>query len=219
MRVAPDEGDDEEGDQQRQHLLATVPPREYEGGQPGDGPDDQDRAHTSQDLQGRGAQGDSIGAGEPGARMGDAANRARGGDRTPFGGAMGGNPEPFTEEEIRQFTREFAQRLAQARELERALDAAGQETEDLREAMEAMDELRDAETYGDLPQIALLQERIRENLKRVEFLLRRELEGESAGRAALSGSDEVPEGFRRLVEEYFRNLARRGGGGDSGGGG
>ena len=126
---------------------------------------------------------------------------------------------PFTEEEIRQFTREFAQRLAQARELERALDAAGRDTRELREAMEAMDELRDPERYGDLPQIALLQERVQESLKRVEFLLRRELEGENAGRAALSGSDEVPEGFRRLVEEYFRNLARRGGGGGGGSGG
>ena len=50
-------------------------------------------------------------------------------------------------------------------------------------------------------------------MKRVEFLLRREVEGESAGRAALTGTDEVPSGFRRMVEEYFRNLARGGGGG------
>ena len=68
-------------------------------------------------------------------------------------------------------------------------------------------------TYGDLPQIALLQEQIQDNLMRLEFILRREIEGEAPGRAALTGSDEVPEGFRRLVEEYFRNLARRGGGG------
>ena len=77
----------------------------------------------------------------------------------------------------------------------------------------AMEELGDPETYGDLPQIALLQEQIRENLRRLEFTLRREIEGETPGRAALTGSDEVPEGFRKLVEEYFKNLARRGGGG------
>jgi hypothetical protein len=76
-----------------------------------------------------------------------------------------------------------------------------------------MEQLRDPETYGDLPQIAALQEQIRENLRRLEFQLRREVEGDGSGRAALTGSDEVPPGFRRMVEEYFRNLARRGGGG------
>ncbi|MFH1766410.1 MAG: hypothetical protein ABIF09_19710, partial [Gemmatimonadota bacterium] len=77
----------------------------------------------------------------------------------------------------------------------------------------------DPDVYGDLPQIALLQAQIRENMKRVEFLLRREVEGESAGRAALTGTDEVPAGFRRMVEEYFKNLARGGGGGAGSGGG
>ena len=71
--------------------------------------------------------------------------------------------------------------------------------------------------YGDLPQIRLLQAQIEENLRRLEFLLRREVEGETAGRAALTGSDEVPAGFRRMVEEYFRNLARGGGRGSGGG--
>jgi len=75
-----------------------------------------------------------------------------------------------------------------------------------------MEALGDPEIYGDLPQVALLQEQIRESLKRVEFQIRREVEGEGSGRAALGGSDEVPTGFRRMVEEYFRNLARRGGG-------
>jgi hypothetical protein len=124
---------------------------------------------------------------------------------------------PFTEEEIRQYTREFAQRLAQARELREALVNAGRDVTDLEEAIEALQDLQDPEVYGDLPQIALLQEQIRESLKRVEFLLRREVEGENAGRAALTGTDEVPAGFRRMVEEYFKNLAR--GGGGTGGGG
>ena len=96
------------------------------------------------------------------------------------------------------------------------MDAAGQDTQDLREAIQALEELQEPDTYGDLPQIALLQEQIRTSLRRVEFILRREVEGERQGRAALTGSDDVPEGFRRMVEEYFRNLARRGGGGGGG---
>jgi hypothetical protein len=133
-----------------------------------------------------------------------------------LGGATRGNPEPFTEEEIRQYTREFAQRLAQARELRETLTESGRVVPELDDAIDAMESLQEREVYGDLPQIALLQEQIRENLKRVEFLLRREVEGEKAGRAALTGTDEVPDGFRKLVEEYFRNLSRAGGG--SGGG-
>jgi len=134
-------------------------------------------------------------------------------DGAPAGGATRGNPEPFTEEEIRQFSREFGQRLDQARDLRDRLAEAGRNVPELEEAMEAMRRLGDPEVYGDLPQVAALQEQIRENLKRLEFQLRREVEGEGPGRAALSGSDEVPPGFRRMVEEYFRNLARRGGGG------
>jgi hypothetical protein len=123
---------------------------------------------------------------------------------------------PFTEEEIRQYSREFAQRLAEARALQEWLEAAGQDVPDLEEAIEAFEALGDPRTYGDLPQIELLQEQIRESLKRVEFLLRREVEGQSAGRAALSGTDDVPSGFRRMVDEYFRNLAGKGRGGGGG---
>jgi chromosome segregation ATPase len=124
---------------------------------------------------------------------------------------------PFTDEEIQQYTREFAQRLAEARQLQERLSQAGQEVPELEEAIEAFESLQDPRVYGDLPQIAMLQEQIRENLKRVEFMLRREVEGESAGRAALSGTDDVPAGFRKMVEEYFKNLARGGGGGSGGG--
>ena len=53
-------------------------------------------------------------------------------------------------------------------------------------------------------------------LRRMEFLLRREVEGESAGRAALTGTDDVPTGFRKLVDEYFKNLAGKGRGGGGG---
>ena len=96
---------------------------------------------------------------------------------------------------------------------------AGREIPELDDAIDALEALRERESYSDLPQIELLQEQIRSNLKRLEFLLRREVEGERAGRAALTGSEEVPAGFRELVEEYFRNLARTGRGGSSGGGG
>ncbi len=149
--------------------------------------------------------------GDPRGEAGESASRLREG--VSSGGATRGDPEPLSEEEIRQFSREFGERLAQARELRDRLAEAGREIPELEEAMDAMARLQDPESYGDLPQVAALQERIRENLLRLEFQLRREVEGDGPGRAALTGSDEVPPGFRRMVEEYFRNLARRGGGG------
>jgi hypothetical protein len=173
-----------------------------------------------QSDQGRegGGQGQAQGEGQEGGGRGGEATEGTRADATqrdpgPMGGATRGDPRPFTEEEIRQFTREFAQRLAQARDLRGALEEAGRDVGDLDDAIRAMEALREEEAYGDLPQIALLQEQLRESLKRLEFVLRREVEGEDQGRAALSGTDDVPEGFRRLVEEYFRSLARRSGGG------
>jgi hypothetical protein len=51
-----------------------------------------------------------------------------------------------------------------------------------------------------------------DRLKMLEFGLRREVEGEAERRATLTGADEVPDGYRRLVEEYYRALARGGSG-------
>jgi len=55
-------------------------------------------------------------------------------------------------------------------------------------------------------------------LKRLEFRLRRDVAGEADCPAALNGSDEVSDGYRRLVEEYYRALARNGGRGNGPGG-
>jgi len=192
--------------------------QEGQPGQQGEGREGRSGQPGEQGQQGgRGGEQTGEQAGQGGGRQGNPTGEERDpGEQvqgSPFGGATRGNPVPFTEEEIQQFTREFAQRLAQARELQQTLDAAGREIPELEEAIEAFQALQDPEVYGDLPQIALLQARIQENLRRLEFLLRREVEGENAGRAALTGTDDVPAGFRKMVEEYFKNLARGGGGG------
>jgi hypothetical protein len=103
--------------------------------------------------------------------------------------------------------------LAEARALQDRLRESGRELPELEETVQALEELRQERVYEDLPQVEALQAQIQENLKRIEFLLRREVEGETAGRAALTGTDEVPAGFRKMVEEYFKNLARGGSGG------
>ncbi len=47
-----------------------------------------------------------------------------------------------------------------------------------------------------------------EDLKMFEYSLRRELQGTDPEKLRLSGSDDVPDGWRSLVEEYYRSLAR-----------
>jgi hypothetical protein len=163
----------------------------------------------------RGTQGGEPQRGGEQGGGGDAIDPS--GNVTPFGGASRGDPRRFTDEEARQFRREFEERWREAGELREALREAGEDTEDLDRALEALDRLRDVQTYQDLPQVALLRETLRESLGRLEFTLRRQVEGDVAGRAALRGSDDVPPGFRRLVEEYYRSLAR--GGREGGGGG
>ena len=78
--------------------------------------------------------------------------------------------------------------------------------------MEAMERLAADGTYGNPAQVAALQAQILETLKRLEFGLRREVEGTAPRRGTLAGSDEVPERYRELVEEYYRTLARGAGG-------
>jgi hypothetical protein len=44
-------------------------------------------------------------------------------------------------------------------------------------------------------------------MKRFEFALRRRSES-AAGQPVLSSSDEVPERFRKLVDEYYKSLSK-----------
>jgi hypothetical protein len=126
-----------------------------------------------------------------------------------------GDPQPVTDEEIRQLRGEFGQRSDQVRELQDRLREAGQgSAQDLQAVLEAMARLEREGVYADPGQVAGLNEDILNSLKRLEFGLRREMQGEPEQGATLTGSDEVPDGYRELVEEYYRALARgRPGGG------
>jgi len=164
--------------------------------------------------QGQG-QGQGEGQQDDANRLGGGANDGWVGDRnasSPFGGAARGTPREFSEDEIRQFQREFRQRESQLTELREDLQNAGRPIEELRDLIQSFQDLQRDEIYGDPEALAGLSEEMVDQLKRLEFSLRREVEGEADRRATLSGADEVPDGYRRLVEEYYRSLARRGSG-------
>ena len=154
-----------------------------------------------------GQEGQSEGEGQQGGNGGNDGM----GDRTSasrFGGATRGNPRRLTPDEVRQYQSEFGERTDQVRELRDQLVEAGRSVEGLQDVLEAMRQFADDEIYTDPTALGELNEAILNRLKRLEFGLRREVEGESERRATLSGSDEVPDGYRNLVEEYYRALAR-----------
>jgi len=72
--------------------------------------------------------------------------------------------------------------------------------------LRALRQLQDDRVYQNVNELARLQAYVTEQVKRIEFTLRREVDQQNS--VVLSGSDEVPEQFRALVEQYYRSLAR-----------
>jgi len=109
----------------------------------------------------------------------------------------------------RQLRREFRQRAEDVQGIGSQL-AEGGAPGNLRDIERRLRRLERAETWSDLRGVETLVAQSLEDLKMFEFALRRELAGSDPEKLRLSGSDEVPEGWRSLVEEYYRLLARTG---------
>ena len=118
----------------------------------------------------------------------------------------------LTPEDIRQFRGEYRERARELADLRQELAGTGVGIEELDGVIRAMRELDDRRVYDDMEEIIRLQTQILEGVKRFEFGLRRAAGEGDAERLLLSGSDEVPPGFRQLIEEYYRSLARSPGG-------
>jgi hypothetical protein len=183
--------------------------------EPGQGEGEQAQGEGQQgqgeEEQGQGQQGDANRLGGGGANDGWANDRSE----DPFGnGAVRGNPRQFSTEEIRQYQSELRERSEQVMDLRSELDEVGMSTQDLDEVLALIRRFQDDELFSDPEALASLSDDMLNRLQRLEFGLRRDVEGEGEGdrRATLTGADEVPDGYRRLVEEYYRALARGGSG-------
>ena len=179
-------------------------------GQQGQG---QQGQHGQGQQQGQGQQGQQ-GQGQQGGQQGGqgGADGQVGQDQGGYGtnggayaNSRGGRLSPG---DIRQFRGEARQRIQEAIELQRILEEEDLNQQQLGEVIGALRELDRENVYLDLAELNRLQSQIVEGLRQLEFGLRRELEGEGQDRVFVSGSDEVPTGFRRLVEEYYRALSR-----------
>jgi len=111
-------------------------------------------------------------------------------------------------EDARQFSRELRERRTEAEALRRDLAAQGIDTKELDALLQRMRAL-EGTPMGDLTDNVLAaQQAVAEGLESFEFGLRRKLAGAAADGPRLGRSDEVPPGYRALVDEYFKALAR-----------
>ena len=110
----------------------------------------------------------------------------------------------MTGDSARQFSREMREWTTNADALRRQLAQAGVPARDLESVIR---ELQGYQPSGDPRGLQQLQSAV-DHLKRFEFELRKRI-GTDNQQLSLSGSDEVPAGFRQAIEEYYRALAKK----------
>jgi hypothetical protein len=166
----------------------------------------------------RGAQGAQSARGAEGAQGGQNDGRAtqggQRGDGDTFGGWRGnaggygdrryGRLSP---EDIRQFRGEVRQWSGEVQALRKLLRSERIDPKELDAILRALRELDDDRVFKDAAELERLQAFVSEGMKRFEYMLRRKAEAKD-GEVVLSGSDEVPEQFRALVEQYYRSLSK-----------
>jgi hypothetical protein len=153
----------------------------------------------------QGQQGQQIAPGQGGGQGRDGAFSSR----PPGGGEGGARPTPgMTGEDVRQFRRALREWQGDAQALRQQLQAAGVKPRDLDQVLRDLQALDSDRALEDLKGLQQLQAAAIEHLKRFEFSLRKLAESQHES-LSLSGSDEVPAGFRQAIEEYYRALAKR----------
>jgi hypothetical protein len=178
-------------------------------GQQGQGQQGQGQ-QGSQGQQGQNAQGGQNGGG--GANNGDNPGSPQGGnyggDARSRGSYYGGGNGRWNADDIRQFRREFREWANDAEALRRQLQTAGVNPRDLDEVLRQLRGMDNDQVYADPRGLEQLQAAAIDKLKKFEFTLRRNTEAGNES-LSLSGSDQVPEGFRQAIEEYYRSLAKK----------
>jgi hypothetical protein len=150
-----------------------------------------------QQAEGRGDQrngrngiGDTTGPWQPGGGFGD---------RRPGAGR-------FSDEDVRQFRNEARQWTTEAEQLRRMVQGQKLNARELEEVLSGLRALQDDRVYQNAGELERLQSAVTEGMKRFEYTLRRRAEGNE--QVLLSGSDDVPEQFRKLVDQYYKALSK-----------
>jgi len=189
-----------------------------QGDRAGGGGQGQDRSGAqAQNRAGAGGQGQDRAGGQGQTRGGaggqgqDRTGDDQRGDRQlagPAGGATTAGSADAHPQDPRQLQREVQERRAEAQALRRELQAMGVDVSTLDALIRDLRAFDGSRAYGDLEEVLSLRAELVEGFRRFEFDLRRALGDSRAEQLLLSGSDEVPPEYRKLIEEYYRALAR-----------
>ncbi|HVL66195.1 MAG TPA: hypothetical protein VM364_02905, partial [Vicinamibacterales bacterium] len=128
------------------------------------------------------------------------------------GGGMG-NRRPggtMSPEDARQFRAEIRQFAGTAQQMRGLLQGQKEDLQALDDILRSLRALDNDKVFADPAQFDRLQAQAADAIKRFEFNLRRraELKGNEV---FLSGDGDVPEEFRKLVEQYYKSLSKGGG--------
>jgi hypothetical protein len=128
--------------------------------------------------------------------------------QAPFtGGGAGDRRGGMNPEDARQFRSEVQRWTREAEQLRRMLQGEKIDPKEIDAMLRNLRQLSDDRIYKDVEELARLQAQVTDSAKRLEYDLRRKVEG-TDGQLLLSGSDEVPEKFRKSVEQYYRSLSK-----------
>jgi uncharacterized protein DUF4175 len=124
-----------------------------------------------------------------------------------LGSPTGGGPRAWAPGQARHLRRELRERLREAEGLGKEL--GGGPRGDLQEVIRAMRAFEDERIYREPRGLAQLVASVVEGLKSAEFALRRDVEGPDREKLTRSGTQDLPPGWQRLVEEYYRSLSKK----------
>jgi hypothetical protein len=127
-----------------------------------------------------------------------------GGNGDRRGQWLGGQFDPG---DIRQWRGEVRQFATDAQQLRRMLQGQGIDPRALDDVLRNLRALDDDRVYKDASELARLEGAVAEGMKRFEFNLRRQAEMKGS-EVFLSGADDVPEAYRKLVEQYYKSLSK-----------
>lgn len=181
-------------------------------GQPGQGQQGQ-RGQQGQGQQGQ--QGEQGQQGQQGGRnSGERTQDGRGGDGDTTGplrdrGAGLGDRRRgrLAPDDIRQFRGQARQYTNDAQQLRRMVQRQTLDANALDEVLKNLRALDDDRVYQDVAALERLQTAVAEGMKRFEFNLRRRFEAKGA-EVFMSGVEDVPEEYRKLIEQYYKSLSK-----------
>jgi hypothetical protein len=116
---------------------------------------------------------------------------------------------PYSGEDVRQYSRELRNQREAAEELRRQLQREGKDVGDLGKLIDQLRQLESQRAFNDPEELARLRGAVVDGFKEFEFGLRRQVAGADADRPVLGGNQDVPQGYRDLVNEYFKSLSKQ----------